>query len=204
MPAPTNEAMRTTMPSDKTAPAAPPQAAPDPAVPQQTAPAPKPAAPEPAIMGPVAPNVRKSMKGNKRANTKPEQVVRQMLRNAGFPGYRLQWKKCPGHPDIAFPGRKLAFFVHGCFWHRCPVCNLPVPKSNVDYWVTKFRKNQERDQRVCQELKDAGWTVVTIWEHELKKKNLPATQQFVYEIMTLETPEERQTHADAHQSQQIG
>lgn len=150
------------------------------------------AADEPQIMGPVAPSTRKCMKGNKRANTKPEQVVRQMLRQMGFPGYRLQWKKCPGHPDIAYPGRKIAIFVNGCFWHRCPICNLSIPKTNVDYWQAKFNRNVERDRRTYAALEEAGWTVVVIWEHELKKNNRDEVSQFLYEVVSLDDPQERE------------
>ena len=89
--------------------------------------------------------IKKSMKGNKRANTKPELLVRQRLRAAGLTGYRLEWK-VPGKPDIAFPGRKIAIFVNGCFWHRCPKCNPSQPKRNVEFWEAKFRRNIERDQ----------------------------------------------------------
>lgn len=114
------------------------------------------------------------MKSNKRANTKPELVVRQRLRAAGLTGYRLQWK-VPGRPDIAWPGKKVALFVNGCFWHRCPTCQLPTPKSNVEYWMVKFDRNVERDQRNLAELKAMGWTVYTIWECQLKKKAIDAT-----------------------------
>ncbi len=72
------------------------------------------------------------MKGNKRANTKPELLVRQRLRAAGLTGYRLEWK-VPGKPDIAFPGRKIAIFVNGCFWHRCPKCNPSQPKRTLSF-----------------------------------------------------------------------
>ena len=89
--------------------------------------------------------IKKSMKGNKRANTKPELLVRQRLRAAGLTGYRLEWK-VPGKPDIAFPGRKIAIFVNGCFWHRCPKCNPSQPKRNVEFWEAKFRRNVERDR----------------------------------------------------------
>lgn len=122
------------------------------------------------MLSPAAksPAVRKSMQGNKSKNTKPELAVRKLLREAGFPGYRLQWKKAPGRPDIAYPGRKIAVFVNGCFWHRCPKCNLPLPKTNPDYWEEKFRRNVERDQRKIKELEEAGWKVFVIWECELK------------------------------------
>ena len=91
--------------------------------------------------------VHNVMVANKSTNTKPELFVREALRSAGFPGYRLHWRidgeggRYLCRPDISFPGRKLAVFVHGCFWHRCPRCNLGLPKSNVDYWIQKFDKN---------------------------------------------------------------
>lgn len=112
--------------------------------------------------------IKKSMKGNKRANTKPELLVRQRLRAAGLTGYRLEWK-VPGKPDIAFPGRKIAIFVNGCFWHRCPKCNPSQPKRNVEFWEAKFRRNVERDHAAVAALTQMGWTPITIWECELKK-----------------------------------
>ena len=118
---------------------------------------------------PTNENVRKSMRSNKGKGTKPELIVRQMLREFGYPGYRLNWKKAPGHPDIAYPGRKIAIFVNGCFWHHCPVCDLPLPKSHADFWREKIERNIQRDERKNRELVDAGWTVITIWECELKK-----------------------------------
>lgn len=116
----------------------------------------------------------KSMKGNKGADTKPELLVRRRLREAGLRGYRLHWK-VPGRPDIAWPGKKVALFVNGCFWHRCPVCNPPFPKSNTEYWVVKFETNVERDERKIRELEEAGWTVHVIWECQLKKDAIDAT-----------------------------
>jgi len=111
----------------------------------------------------------KVMKANKGRDTKPEVAVRQMLRELGFPGYRLNWKRAPGRPDIAYPGRKIAIFVNGCFWHRCPYCNLSMPKSHPDFWKDKFKKNIERDIRKRKELESEGWTVLTIWECKIKK-----------------------------------
>jgi DNA mismatch endonuclease Vsr len=64
----------------------------------------------------VAAPKNKAMQGNKGRDTKPELKVRRLLRDLGHPGYRLQWKKAPGKPDIAFPGRRIAIFVNGCFW----------------------------------------------------------------------------------------
>ena len=117
----------------------------------------------------VSEAVRKSMQGNKRANTKPELLVRARLREAGLTGYRLQWK-VPGRPDIAWPGKKVALFVNGCFWHRCPHCNLPIPKSNVEYCSVKFERNVQRDAEAMDKLTEMGWRVHVIWECQLKKR----------------------------------
>ena len=119
------------------------------------------------------------MQGNKRANTKPELLLRTLLRERGLTGYRLQWK-VPGHPDVCWPGKKVAVFVNGCFWHRCPHCKLTVPKTNVEYWTAKFERNQERDREVRAALESDGWTVHTIWECELKKKNVDATVEALF------------------------
>ena len=109
------------------------------------------------------------MKANKATDTKPELIVRRMLREMGYPGYRINWKKAPGKPDIAYPGRKIAIFVNGCFWHRCPICRMPLPKSHTDYWSKKFEMNEERDKRNTAELSSMEWTVITIWECEVYK-----------------------------------
>ncbi|WP_323745480.1 very short patch repair endonuclease [Parvivirga hydrogeniphila] len=122
----------------------------------------------PPIPPPTSGAVSKSMKGNRGTNTNPELSLRRLLREAGFPGYRLHWKKAPGRPDIAYPGRRIAVFVHGCFWHRCPYCNPPLPKSHQEYWVKKFDLNRERDARKIRELEQSGWTVFVIWECQLK------------------------------------
>ncbi len=127
--------------------------------------------------------VKKSMKGNKRANTKPEMLVRERLRAAGLTGYRLQWKKAPGRPDIAFVGLKVAIFVNGCFWHRCPNCNPSMPKRNVEFWEAKFTRNIARDQRALAELDRMGWQAITIWECELKRDHIDATMERVVEAV---------------------
>ena len=108
------------------------------------------------------------MRSNKAKDTKPELILRRALREVGFPGYRLNWKKVPGRPDIAYPGRKIAIFVNGCFWHRCPYCQLPLPKTHTDFWKAKFERNVERDARKTLELESAGWHVITVWECEIK------------------------------------
>ncbi len=118
----------------------------------------------------VSEAVSKSMRSNKGSNTKPELKLRKALWKAGVKGYRLHWKKVPGRPDLAFPGRKLAVFVNGCYWHRCPQCDLALPKSHKTFWKEKFERNQKRDRKKNQELLDLGWRVTVIWECEIKKE----------------------------------
>ncbi len=115
------------------------------------------------------PDVSNSMKANISRNTGPELLLRAALRREGITGYRLNWKKAPGRPDIAFPGKRVAIFVNGCFWHHCPTCNLPLPKSNTDFWAQKFELNRERDLEKVQALRAAGWTVLVFWEHEIRR-----------------------------------
>ena len=112
-------------------------------------------------------SVSKVMRANRRKHTGPEITLRRALREAGLSGYRLQWK-VPGRPDIAYPGRKVAIFVNGCFWHMCPRCNLPLPRSNQDYWIPKLRRNKERDSEKREALEETGWTVITVWECEIR------------------------------------
>lgn len=118
---------------------------------------------------------RHVMQANKSKDTGPELLLRQSLRDAGLSGYRLHWKKASGKPDICYPGRRVAIFVNGCFWHRCPHCDLPAPKSNVEFWSEKFSRNRLRDRRVWRELVDEGWWVLVIWECRLKKAHLAET-----------------------------
>ena len=115
-----------------------------------------------------SPAARKTMQANRSKNTGPELELRRLLREAGYPGYRLHWKKAPGHPDIAYPGRKVAIFVNGCFWHRCPHCKPALPKANREFWEAKFAANVERDMRSRKELEAVGWTAITVWECELR------------------------------------
>ena len=112
--------------------------------------------------------VSRVMSSNRAKDTKPELLLRKALWNVGLRGYRLHWKKAPGRPDIAFPGRKVAIFVNGCFWHRCPHCNLPLPKTNTGFWKEKFGKNVQRDTLKVEHLEKDGWHVLTVWECKVK------------------------------------
>lgn len=101
-------------------------------------------------------------------NTKPELTLRKALFQIGLSGYRLHWKKAPGRPDISYPGAKLAIFVNGCYWHRCPHCQPASPKTHSEFWQNKFQKNVERDARKIKELRKEGWKVLVIWECQIK------------------------------------
>ena len=92
------------------------------------------------------------------------------LREARLGGYRLNWKKAPGRPDIAYPGRKVAVFVHGCYWHHCPRCYPNLPKSNPEFWARKFELNRERDARKRRDLEPIGWVVVEAWECDVRER----------------------------------
>ena len=101
-------------------------------------------------------------------NTKPELRLRKALWAAGL-RYRLSHRfRLPGRPDLAFPGKKLAVFVDGCFWHGCPL-HATFPKANKLFWDKKLRENRERDVRVDDQLDSMGWRVIRVWEHEVKE-----------------------------------
>lgn len=113
------------------------------------------------------------MRSIKAKDTQPELVVRRMLREAGFPGYRLHRRDLPGRPDIVYAGRRKLIFVHGCFWHghECREGSRK-PKTRVDYWHPKIDGNRSRDLRNLQRLRDAGWRVEVIWECEIAQPGL--------------------------------
>lgn len=103
-------------------------------------------------------------------NSKPEMIVRRLLRSLGY-GYRLHGAGLPGKPDIVMKKRKTVIFVHGCFWHRHPEpsCRLArMPKSRLDYWLPKLETNATSDAKVKSDLEATGWRVHTVWECQLK------------------------------------
>ena len=108
------------------------------------------------------------MRRVKGRNTTAEMTVRKTLTRLGA-RYRLHRKHLPGNPDIVMPGRRLAIFVHGCFWHGHDCARgARAPKQNREYWVGKIGRNVARDARSAQALTEQGWRVETIWECELK------------------------------------
>lgn len=101
-------------------------------------------------------------------DTKPEKTLRRLLTGLGA-RYRLHRKDLPGSPDLVMPGRRLAFFVHGCFWHGHDCARgARVPKANRDYWLAKVARNKARDAAAQAALAQAGWRVETLWECQMK------------------------------------
>ncbi|WP_264088214.1 very short patch repair endonuclease [Ensifer adhaerens] len=101
-------------------------------------------------------------------DTTPEMRVRRAVFALGF-RYRLHRRDLPGTPDLCFPGKMIAIFVHGCFWHRHEGCRkASIPKSRPEYWNRKFAANVERDNRISVALAEKGWTVHVIWECQTK------------------------------------
>lgn len=108
------------------------------------------------------------MRQVKGSGTGPERTLRRLLTRLGA-RYRLNRRDLPGSPDIVLPGRRLAIFAHGCFWHGhdCPR-GARVPKTNRDYWLAKVGRNRARDATAAQALSASGWRVEVIWECEMK------------------------------------
>lgn len=103
----------------------------------------------------------------KSRNTKPEIIFRKYVWSKGIRGYRVK-NKTIGKPDLYFSKKKIAVFIDGCFWHKCPKCFVK-PKSNNEYWDDKIKGNIERDKQVTKELKESGVIVIRLWEHEIKE-----------------------------------
>ena len=116
-------------------------------------------------------------------DTKPEVVVRKYLFSQGF-RYRKNVKDLPGRPDIVLKKYNTCIFINGCFWHMHEGCRYFVwPKSNVQFWKEKINSNVERDNKNYNLLKDQGWTVITIWECELKKDSFEKTMRSLTETI---------------------
>jgi len=120
----------------------------------------------------VSPQKRSEMmSGIRGKNTKPEMLIRSILFKAGY-RFRLHRKDLPGTPDIVMPGRRVAIFIHGCFWHRHHDCSLArLPKSNAEFWKAKLSENGRRDRTQYRELAKLGWRVLVIWECAIRREH---------------------------------
>jgi DNA mismatch endonuclease (patch repair protein) len=104
------------------------------------------------------------MAGIRGKNTKPEILLRRALTSLGY-RYRLHRKDLPGAPDIAMPGRRIAIFAHGCFWHMHEGCRYAkLPSTRPEFWSAKLQGNVARDARALAELRSMGWRTLVVWE----------------------------------------
>lgn len=112
---------------------------------------------------------RRIMSSIKGKDTKPEMLLRKELHRRGL-RYRVHMRSLPGKPDIAFTRKRVAIFVHGCFWHNHSGCRYwRMPQNNQDFWQEKFDKNRARDLRNMAALTQLGWDHLVIWECEIKR-----------------------------------
>jgi DNA mismatch endonuclease (patch repair protein) len=72
--------------------------------------------------------------------------------------------------NLSYPGRRVAVFVHGCYWHHCPRCHPNLPRSNPEFWARKFELNRERDARKRGQLEEFGWRVFEVWECDIRDR----------------------------------
>jgi len=113
-------------------------------------------------------------------DTGPELKLRKALHAVGF-RYRTDYAKLPGKPDLAFPKLRKAIFVHGCFWHGHSCRWGRLPKSRPEFWRPKILKNRERDARVLRAVRRAGWSVMVVWQCQLRdlEARLPRIVRFL-------------------------
>lgn len=110
---------------------------------------------------------KRIMRSVRSADTGPELALRRALYAAGIRGWRCNWRRAPGSPDIAWPGRKVAVFVDGAFWHGHP--SRFKPGRSGAYWDEKIAANKARDLRNNRDLRADGWTVRRYWDFEISK-----------------------------------
>jgi DNA mismatch endonuclease (patch repair protein) len=127
----------------------------------------------------------------KSKNTGPEKKIRWFLLSKKVSGYKLHFD-LPGKPDFAFPKNRLAVFIDGCFWHKCPQC-FKSPATRIKFWGDKIDTNIQRDKKVNKELRKLGWKVLRIWEHEVKNKPDKAVSRIIKKLENV-TKEEKQKY----------
>ena len=133
----------------------------------------------------------------KSKDTAPEITLRKALHRMGL-RFRLHGRSLPGKPDIVFPRYRAVVMVHGCFWHRHSGCKVAsVPKSNTQFWLSKFERNVERDAANKLSLESTGWAVITVWECELSSQaKRSETCIRVYKAITGVRPKREITNSD--------
>ena len=120
-------------------------------------------------MDTITPEERSVLMGRIRSkNTRPELAVRSLLHRLGY-RFRLHRRDLPGRPDIVLPKHRKVILIHGCFWHGHTCRLASKPKSNESYWSTKIESNRARDAQNIEALLLGGWSVLELWECEIRK-----------------------------------
>ncbi len=102
-------------------------------------------------------------------NRTTERRLVSLLISARLRGWKLRPEEVPGVPDVVFHRHHLAVFGDGCFWHGCPTCGH-IPKTNRAYWRAKIARNRARDARITRQLRTLGFSVVRLWECDLRTR----------------------------------
>jgi DNA mismatch endonuclease (patch repair protein) len=113
---------------------------------------------------PLDPTTSARMASMPRRSTGPELAIRRELHRRGL-RFRVDHPGLPGRPDIVFTRARVAVFVDGCFWHRCPE-HGSLPRNNAQWWLAKLDRNVARDRAKDAALTELGWSVIHVWEHE--------------------------------------
>ncbi len=113
-----------------------------------------------------------------KGNRSTEWKIRALFVRLGYRGWVMHPKDVIGKPDVAFPRKKIAVFVDGCFWHKCPRCALS-PDTNRAFWERKLTENRKRDFRINRLLGKSGWRIVRIWEHAISSNRKYITPRFI-------------------------
>ena len=130
-----------------------------------------------SLMDTISVEQRSSLMSRIRSkDTQPELTIRRLLHRLGY-RYVLHDGRLPGKPDLVFPSRRAAVFVHGCFWHGHGCALASTPKSNGGYWVGKLARNAARDTRHMRDLRRLGWRVTVVWECATQKRDLSSLER---------------------------
>lgn len=121
----------------------------------------------------------------KSKDTSIELMVRRYLFAMGY-RYRVNYKELPGKPDIVFTKKKIAIFVHGCYWHGhdCGSRYAHTSQSNKTYWESKIERTKQRDQEHINDLEALGWKVVVLWECEIKLEFSKAMERVIFHLQS--------------------
>lgn len=134
-------------------------------------------------MDTLSKNERSTRMGKIRSKDSSQELfIRKLVFSLGY-RYRLHYKKLPGKPDIAFPGKKKVIFINGCFWHQHGCNTYKQPKSNIEFWEEKLNRNIKRDQNVRKKLNKLGWSYMNIWQCQIKKSQIDKLSEKIVKFL---------------------